>query len=140
MRFVVDASVAAAWVLPDEQSTQADAILEMLPVDGAQAPSLLWYELRNILVMATRRGRLTDGEAATVIARLRRLPIETVDMTLSDDAKAIETSIVHGLTAYDAAYLVLAQSRNVPLATADKALARAASEAGVQLLNKLDNE
>ena len=134
MRFVVDASVAAAWVLPDEQSTQADAILEMLAVDGAQAPSLLWYELRNILVMATRRGRLADGEAATVIARLRRLPIETVDMTLSDDAKAIETSIVHGLTAYDAAYLVLVQSRNVPLATADKALARAAGEAGVQLL------
>lgn len=134
MTFVVDASVAAAWLLPDEQSAEADAVLEMLALDGARAPSLLWYEIRNILVMATRRGRLANGEAAAAIARLRRLPIETVDMTLSDDVRAIRTAIEHQLTAYDAAYLVLAQSTNVPLATADKALAHAADRAGVQLL------
>ncbi len=132
--FVVDASVAAAWLLPDERSEAADAVLERLALDGAHAPSLLWYELRNILVMATRRGRLPDGEAALALSRLRRLPIETVDMTLSDDAAVLRAAREHRLTAYDAAYLALAQNLNVPLATADRALARAAGRTGIELL------
>lgn len=60
----------------------------------------------------------------------RGVLIDIVAVTLSDDAEAIEASIVHGLTAYDAAYLVLGRNWNVPLATADKSLARATSEAG----------
>lgn len=47
----------------------------------------------------------------------------------------IETSIVHRFTAYDAAYPVLARRRNVPLATAGKALVRAAKGAGVHLID-----
>jgi predicted nucleic acid-binding protein len=40
----------------------------------------------------------------------------------------------HGLTAYDAAYLELAQRRALPLATRDAALIRAAAAEGVALL------
>ena len=40
----------------------------------------------------------------------------------------------HGLTLYDAAYLELSVRRDLPLATFDAALRRAASAAGVQLL------
>ena len=39
-----------------------------------------------------------------------------------------------GLTVYDAAYLELAERRDLPLATLDAALARAAVSAGVQVL------
>jgi predicted nucleic acid-binding protein len=38
------------------------------------------------------------------------------------------------LSAYDASYLELAMRRGLPLATADRALAAAASHAGVALL------
>lgn len=132
--FVVDASVAAAWLLPDEVSDQTDAILSRIATDGARAPSLLWYEIRNILVMAARRGRLPAGEAAPALARLRRLPIETVDLTLSDDAGVLRMAEKHGLTAYDATYLALAQATRSPLATTDRALARAAERAGLALV------
>ena len=40
----------------------------------------------------------------------------------------------HGLTVYDAAYLELAQRRRLPLATLDRALCRAAREAGVEIV------
>ncbi len=134
MTFVLDASVAAAWLLPDEQSAEADEVLAMIALDGARVPSLLWYEVRNILVMATRRGRLANGEAALALARLRRLPIETVDMTLSDDVDVIKMADEYRLTAYDATYLALARRTPAPLATADKALAAAAAREGIELL------
>lgn len=134
MTFVVDASIAAAWLLPDEQSAEADEVLHLLASEGAQAPSLLWYELRNILVMATRRGRLAASDAVPALARLRRLPIETVDMTLTGDADVIQLADRYRLTAYDAAYLVLARGLPAPLATADQALARAAKQEAVRLL------
>lgn len=134
MTFVLDASVAAAWLLPDERSDAADKVLAMIALDGARAPSLLWYEVRNILVMAIRRGRLADGEAALALARLRRLPIETLDMALSDDADVIGLASEYRLTAYDATYLALARRTPAPLATADKALAHAAGREGIKLL------
>jgi predicted nucleic acid-binding protein len=40
----------------------------------------------------------------------------------------------HGLTLYDASYLELAFSRNLPVATLDKALRSAADVAGLPLL------
>lgn len=134
MTFVVDASVAASWLLGDERSDEADRVLAMLATDGARVPSLLWYEMRNILVVAARRGRLPPGEVTPALARLRRLPITTVDMTLSDDASVVAVAAEHGLTAYDATYLALAQATRSPLATTDRALARAAERAGVGLL------
>ena len=134
MPFVVDASVAAAWLLGDEDDGEADRVLRLLAADGARVPSLFWYEMRNVLVMAERRGRLVPGEAAAALGRLRRLPIEAVDMTLADDARVTGLAIAYGLTAYDATYLALAEATASPLATADRALARAAERAGVALL------
>ena len=134
MGFVLDASIAAAWVLPDEGPVDTDELLARLAIDGAAAPSLFWYEMRNILIVATRKGRLPEGEAGQALARLRRLPIETVDMTLSGDATAIDLAERRGLTAYDAAHLLLALERDLPLATADEALARAARYEGVAVL------
>ncbi|WP_299822410.1 type II toxin-antitoxin system VapC family toxin [uncultured Jannaschia sp.] len=108
----------------------------LVAIDGALAPSLLWYDLRNILVMATRRGRLPDGKAALAIARLRSLPIETVDMTVSGDSSVIELAGGHRLSAYDATYLALSMRTSAPLATADRALGRAAGQEGIRLLLK----
>ena len=133
MTVVLDAPVAAAWVLPDERPGAADAVLDLVGRDGALAPSLLWYELRNILVTAARRGRMPDGEGPLALARLRRLPIKTVDMSLSADVEVIALAERHRLTAYDAAYLALARMRVAPLATADAALRRAAEAEGLAL-------
>ena len=133
MSLVVDASVAAAWVLPDEDNATADAILHLVAAEGAVAPGLIWHELRNILLMAARRGRLPETAIVPSLLRLRRLPLEAVDMTAGGDAGLIAVAMRHRLTAYDAAYLVLARDRALLLATADRALRRAAEAEGVNL-------
>ena len=64
MPFVVDASVVGSWVLPDENHPEALAALERLKDDEAFAPSLLWFELRNLLLSNERRQRITPAQTA----------------------------------------------------------------------------
>ncbi|UWQ19737.1 type II toxin-antitoxin system VapC family toxin [Jannaschia sp. M317] len=133
MSLIVDASVAAVWVLPDEDNAAADAILHRVAAEGGVVPGLIWHELRNILLMAARRGRLPEAEIVPSLLRLRRLPLEAVDMGAVGDAGIVALATRHRLTAYDAAYLALAQTRALPLTTADRALRRAADAEGVEL-------
>ena len=86
MSLVVDASIAAAWVLPDEDNAAADGPLHRMAAEGGVAPGLIWHELRNILLMAARRGRLSEAEVVPSLMRLRRLPLEAVDMAAGKDA------------------------------------------------------
>ena len=133
MTIVVDASVVAAWVLPDESSDAADEVLRRVATEGALAPELLWHELRNILLVAARRGRLPLSDVVPSLLRLRRLPIEAVNVGGFADARLIDLAERYHLTAYDAAYLLLALERGVALATADRALISAAKAAEVGL-------
>ncbi|MEK1850738.1 MAG: type II toxin-antitoxin system VapC family toxin [Phyllobacterium sp.] len=48
MTVVVDASIAAAWVLPDEQNADANAVLLRLNATGGVIPTLFWYEALNL--------------------------------------------------------------------------------------------
>jgi predicted nucleic acid-binding protein len=134
MTVVVDASIAAAWLLPEEDSDAAEAVILALS-DRAPVPSLFWHEGRNIFVMAQRRGRIVAGEPAAAIGRLRRLPLE--DAGAGSGSAVLALAIAHGLIAYDAVYLALAQERGLPLATLDQKLAQAARCEGVGLLGPL---
>ena len=90
--------------------------------------------MRNILIAAARRNRLPSTDIVPSLLRLRRLPIEAVDMGAAGDSALIDLALRHRLTAYDAAYLLLARDRGVPLATADRALRRAAGDEGVVVI------
>lgn len=57
---VIDASVVASWLLPDEATGTALAIYERLPVEAAFAPTLWDFEIRNILIVNERRGRINS--------------------------------------------------------------------------------
>ncbi|HLX98704.1 MAG TPA: type II toxin-antitoxin system VapC family toxin [Roseiarcus sp.] len=134
MTVVVDASIAAAWLLPEKDSEAAETLIAALS-RRSPVPSLFWHEARNILVMAERRGRIVAGEAAQAMGRLRRLPLE--DAGAGSDGAVLALATAHGLTAYDAAYLALARERGLPLATLDQKLAGAARREGVRLLGPL---
>ena len=56
-KFVLDASVAAAWTLPDEASPEAAALLDKA-ADGVLAPFHYPSEIANVVLMAQRRGRV----------------------------------------------------------------------------------
>ena len=125
----LDASVAAAWVLDDENEPYANAAFSLLPAESALVPRLWHLELRNVLLSAERMNRLSPVRAGQHLAALAALPIDTDDDT--DLNTAYELARTYRLTIYDAVYLELAQRRNVLLATLDNALRRAARAEGL---------
>lgn len=130
--FVLDASVTAAWLFDDESAPRADAILTRLEADEAVVPQHWQFEVRNALLMAERRGRITGDEVNERLTNLRELPVSTD--TSPDLEAAFALARTHRLTFYDALYLELAQRRQAALATLDAALGRAAVAAGLALL------
>ena len=135
MSFVVDNSVAMAWCFESEQTDAVMALLERAIKVGASAPHLWPIEATNGLLMAERRGRISAAIRQKLASFLQGLPItidnETASRMWTTTAQLAEQ---HRLTAYDAAYLELAQRLNLPLATFDKELVAAAQAAGVALL------
>ena len=128
---VLDSSITMAWVLRDEQSAQADATLEQVTSIGGVAPALWWIEVRNVLVIAERRGRLTPEDTAVALQALDALGIH-LDHT-PDSASLFRLARTHGLSVYDALYLELAMRQQRPLATLDHKLRSAAQAEGVAL-------
>ena len=133
MPFVLDASVALAWCFEDEATSHTDGVLERLAKDSAVTPSLWELEVVNVLLLAERRGRISESQTARFVALLTQLPIH-VDSAGPDLGAVLAAGRHHGLTAYDAAYLVLAEREGIPLATVDGKLRAAAKAAGVSLL------
>jgi predicted nucleic acid-binding protein len=136
MECVLDCSLALAWVLPDEGSARAERLLTQVSSESILlVPALWWYEVSNALTVAQRRHRLADADRKQVMALYAALPIRTdVDLGL-DTAWRLQT-LAHqlSLSAYDAAYLELAQRNGVGLATLDRRLTISARKAGVSVL------
>ena len=132
--FVLDASVALAWFLDDEQAPQADNVRARLVRDRAFVPQLWHLEVRNGLIIAERRGRLSTTRMNECLEALKWLPIQT------DSEAALEMVVplarLHKLSVYDAVYLELAKRRNAALASLDAALLRAAEEESVGVLDQ----
>ncbi|MDE0045963.1 MAG: type II toxin-antitoxin system VapC family toxin [bacterium] len=129
MAFVPDASLAAQWVLPDEESALADLALDRLVTETAMVPGLFWHEMRNLLLSAERRGRIETRHVDKSMARLRRLRIRCTDDT--DDRDVMELARAYRLTAYDSSYLALAIREACALASLDRRLNEAAAAEGV---------
>jgi len=132
MSFVVDASIAGSWFLPDEATGATTGLARRLAEEGASAPDLLWHEIRSLLVKARRRGRLLQADLEAHIDSLDALPL--VNVGRGDSRLVAGFAQRHGLTAYDSAYLAAAITRRLPLASLDKALRTAATAEGVALL------
>jgi predicted nucleic acid-binding protein len=128
MPFVADASIVAAWLLPDEDDALSRAALQALRRDKVIAPAILWFEVRNVLIVSERRGRLDEERTGKAISILNRLPIETDREP--NDAQVIRIARRRQLTVYDAAYLELALRLELPVATRDARMAKAALEEG----------
>lgn len=130
MILVIDASVTIAWIAEDERSAYADAAIEACGTDRAVVPLLWYWEIANTLLVLERKGRLGDA-SATYATIVRALPVDG-DPTALLQRTADEISFArrHALSVYDAAYLALAKSQRILLATLDARLARAARDEG----------
>jgi predicted nucleic acid-binding protein len=130
---VLDASVPLGALLPGEAyAAAAVALLARVSAEGAIVPVIWWIEIANGVLVAERKQRFGPDEAAAALRHLESLPIETDPET---NTHAWKTTIAlarrHRLTLYDACYLDLALRRNLPLASFDAALLRAAAAEGI---------
>jgi len=132
--FVIDASVIASWCFPDEVHPHAGAALRRIASEPAVAPTLLWFELRNVLLMGERRNRLTEAQTARFLKYVGELPIAS-DYD-PDEGVVLGLARSHRLSVYDAAYLELAQRSGLALATLDTALMHVARISGVTLVGE----
>lgn len=92
------------------------------------APGIFWYEIRNVLIQAERRGRIESDRTAHFLGRLGQLVESDHD---HDEATTLRLAREYRLTVYDAAYLETALRREAALATFDSDLADAARAEGI---------
>jgi predicted nucleic acid-binding protein len=125
---VVDASVAVKWVLPEEHTDRAHALMAA-SIEARQrlvGPPHLPVEVINAIYQRRRRGepaqRLSEAEADQAVARFFAFPLELVyPPTLY--AQAFGFARTHHLSnIYDSAYVVLAELLATTLWTADETL------------------
>ena len=117
---VVDASALIAVLLdPSEDAGRVGALLASRPL---HAPSILPYEVANVLRRHRAAGIVDPSEATAAHGLMMRLPVEYWPYEVLGDRV---WALGGALTAYDAAYVALAERIGATLVTADQRLARA---------------
>jgi predicted nucleic acid-binding protein len=126
---VCDASVALAWLVDESAPAWATTLWESVlhgRVD-VKVPDLFWLEIGNRYV---RRRDLAVEQVLEGVLRLEALGFQTVDTDRSLRSMAIHHARRFGLSTYDALYLALADTSDLPLATLDGRLGGAAAALG----------
>lgn len=125
-RVVVDASVAAKWLLPERGS---DAAVQLLGPGGPafHVPELFDAELGNMLWKRVRRDELDAAEAAALAPLVSGIPARRHrhDALLEG---ALSLALDLSITVYDALYVALAVALNARLVTFDRSLAVRAAQ------------
>ena len=131
---VLDCSLAMAWVFPDEATETTDRLLDALTDGQAFVPALWPMEVANVLLVATRRGRIAETDWPRIRRNLDALPIRIDPASTSHIwDRVIGVAHAHHLSVYDAMYLELALRMQLPLATLDTALAAAGHASGLEV-------
>jgi predicted nucleic acid-binding protein len=131
---VIDASVALSWVLPTEDTDQALSLRSHVlenPQTKLLVPPTFWYEVTNVLWVATRRQRLNSDNA---IKALESLIDFEFAVWIADLSHCLKLSLNHNLAVYDTAYLDIAIDQEATLWTMDQKLKKAAKSLDLKVL------
>jgi len=128
---VVDASVAAKAFLTEEVGSEA-AVALIFSGLSLIAPEFVLAELANVAVTKVRRGDIERQIGARMAKSARELFAELA-CAADLSARAFELAVDHGLSAYDALYVALAEARGCALVTADVRLINRVREAGLDI-------
>ena len=122
---VIDASVLAMWLLPEQGSWAAEALLQSAAAHSVSlsAPTHAISETANVLWKhAALLRTITPAEARESMQDLLTAPISLHPLHELIEA-ALELALAHRRTVYDCLYVALALRYGSQLVTADRALA-----------------
>lgn len=132
---VIDASLAAAWLLHEANAVPTAALVGILSTEPILVPAHWPTELGNALRRAVRTKRIVAAEIDPIVERLTLLDINIASpAAASDIGHFVHFALKHQLSVYDAAYVRLAAERQIPLATLDDAMKAAARKIGVAVI------
>jgi predicted nucleic acid-binding protein len=135
MTLVLDSSATLAWIYGDETTNSIRLVFDSVGAEGAVVPALWRLEIANSLTVAVRRGRVDANFRRAALTDLALLDIAIDDQTdVHAWGETLRVADLFKLTLYDAAYLELAQRRNLPLATLDGELRAAAKSLDLGLM------
>ncbi len=136
MTFVLDNSVTMRWFFGDGSALElayADKTLDAMRYGNSTVPVTWKLEVANVIARAEAKGLVTEARSRAFLEMLENLDIEvdtdTSQYALSD---TLQLARQYKLSSYDASYLELALRRNIPLATLDADLRKAAKKIGVK--------
>lgn len=116
-RYVVDASVAVKWYVPEDDSDAAGTLL-----DGSHelhAPDLILPEFGNIIWKKIRRGEITSAKGRQIIEAFLQVPVQKHSGAQLLEP-AFETADRTTQTVYDCTYLALAVALDCEMVTVDE--------------------
>lgn len=119
-KIILDASVVIKWFTKEQDSDKAIVYLKSFYDNEIiiLVPSLLFYELGNILI----KKKSSKDKTAEIKKKLQDIQLEIRDIGLEWFQKIYENSLDYSISFYDAAYVTLMQNKNCKFITADKKL------------------
>ena len=134
--FVLDNSIVMSWFFEDECSLQSEKILQRLKTQRAIVPSLWAYELSNALFISENKRKLATNDSKQFIDLLSKLPIFIESNEPFQFAnRVLPICRKYAVTAYDAAYLDLADIKRIPIATFDKKMRATAKKMKIETID-----
>ncbi len=122
MRLVVDASVAVKWLIFEDESEIARALV----TDSSQmpAPRLMAAEIANVLWRKAQMRQILRSETAAMMAAVREMLVEwSADEIVCEDVVRLALSLDRPV--YGRVYLALAHRIGAPVVTVDRRYANA---------------
>lgn len=133
MIWVIDTSALVRLFVPDGPvHAEAEAAFRRVATgaDAILAPQLMLAEAANVLLHKQRRGELSADELRELLTAVEALPIRYCEHE-SLLLPAADLALAHGLSAYDALYLALAERHAAKLLTCDEQLDKVARQIGL---------
>jgi predicted nucleic acid-binding protein len=115
---VADTNLIIYLLVAGQHSGEADAVYNK---DPHWIAPLLWRsEVRNVLALYVRQRLITLDEALETVEEAEQL-IAGQEFELASE-RVLRLAVTSGCSAYDCEFVALAQDRDLPLVTSDKAL------------------
>lgn len=115
--YVVDASVAAKWYLPEEHFESAAKLLNDQFI--LHVPDLFYSEIASVLWKRVSRSELDSNKALEILNAIEIFPFKT-NKSNTFMVAAFEIACQIKCTVYDSLYLAIAVNHNCQMVTADK--------------------